>query len=259
MPALPNAEGSDHFKFTQGLSAQQQQQSCILGWLNNNHYTMTVPMQEIVQLRSELELKTVLFHYDAPLALDAVTAATNFNQDVNFSNVHAKNWVAQDTMGHGDCLPYTLAACALRLKALFLQFGWPWREDVPLTALAWRKYLCNYVRDNKHVYEMLTGWHSDDDGHAQFTRDRVKINVDHVLDNEDTGWTRPGSWMSLPMLHVAAGLFETLKLPGLTFSDGREATVRLFKAEQSSVAGPSHAFRYLPPSAAHTWETPLRE
>ena len=65
--------------------------------------------------------------------------------------------------------------------------------------------------------------------------------------------------MSLPMLYEAAGLFETLKPPGLTFSDGREATVLLFKAEQESIAGQLHAFRYSPPSAAHTWETPMRD
>ena len=85
--------------------------SCIVGWLNNSHYTRTVPMDENVKIRPQLELKTVLFHYDAPLAMAADTSATQFNNDVIFRNVHAKNWVAQDTVGHGDCLPYTLAAC----------------------------------------------------------------------------------------------------------------------------------------------------
>ena len=107
MPALP---GSDHFQFTQGLT-EEQQKMCIVGWLNNSHYTRTVPMDENVKIRPQLELKTVLFHYDAPLAMAADTSATQFNNDVIFRNVHAKNWVAQDTVGHGDCLPYTLAAC----------------------------------------------------------------------------------------------------------------------------------------------------
>ena len=55
IPALPNPEGSDHFKFTHGLSEEQQKTSCILGWLNNRHYTMTKPMQETVQLRPALD------------------------------------------------------------------------------------------------------------------------------------------------------------------------------------------------------------
>ena len=110
MPALPNPEGSDHFKFAHGLSAEKQHMSCVLGWLNGTHYTMTAPMQEKVQLRSQLELATVLFQYDSPCAQLAETFASQFNQDGQFSNVHAQNWVAQDTMNNGDCLPYTLAA-----------------------------------------------------------------------------------------------------------------------------------------------------
>ena len=38
-----------------------------------------------------------------------------------------------------------------------LQFGWPWPHNIPVTTQDWRNYLCKYVRDNKHVYEMLTG------------------------------------------------------------------------------------------------------
>ena len=114
MPALPNPEGSDHFnhlKFTHGLSAEKQHMSCVVGWLNGSHYTMTMPMQEKVQLRShQLDLDTVLFQYDSPCAQLAETFASQFNQDGQFSNVHAQNWVAQDTVNNGDCLPYTLAA-----------------------------------------------------------------------------------------------------------------------------------------------------
>ena len=68
MPALPNPEGSDHLKFTHGLSEVKQHMSCVVGWLNGSHYTMTAPMQEKVQLRSQLEFTTVLFQYDSACA-----------------------------------------------------------------------------------------------------------------------------------------------------------------------------------------------
>lgn len=109
------------------------------------------------------------------------------------------------------------------------------------------------------MYEIVAGWagqhHLDTD---VGTNDRVKMDVEHVLTNDQTGWRHNGSWMSSPMLHVAAGLFETLKLPGLTFANRCPATVRLFKAEQASVAGKDRAFRYLQPSDAHNWVAPPR-
>ena len=54
MPALP---GSDHFQFTQGLT-EEQQKMCIVGWLNNSHYTRTVPMDGTVQIRAPGHLQT---------------------------------------------------------------------------------------------------------------------------------------------------------------------------------------------------------